>query len=138
MTEPFRVLIVDDNADHRFLTRRAVRTLAPEVAIEALLADGGAAAIALLHAQSPPRVDLVLLDLKMHGMDGLDVLRALRRDARTKALRVVLFSSSEHRSDRAQAIEAGADEYVTKPMGAEAFHECVRETVRRWATRGDA
>jgi CheY-like chemotaxis protein len=130
----FRVLVVDDNEDHRFLTRRAVRSLRDELAIEALTADGGRSALALLLAKEPlSRVDLVLLDLKMHDIDGLEVLRRLRADERARDLRVVLFSSSEHRSDRADALAAGADEYVTKPIAAEAFHACVRDTVRRWA-----
>lgn len=135
MSAPFRVLVVDDNEDHRYLTGRAIRSLSATMPVQVEAADGGEAALVRLHAGPKPEVDLVLLDLKMHGLDGIETLARLRSDPRTRDLRVVLFSSSEHRSDREKALAAGADEVVTKPIAGEAFDECVRDVVRRAAAR---
>lgn len=129
-----RVLIVDDNADHRFLTRRALRTLAPHLAIQIETAEGGTQALARLHATpTPPDIDLVLLDLKMPDMDGIEVLHALRHDERTRTLPVLLFSSTEQDSDRQRALSAGADAIITKPIAAERFQTCIRDTILDWA-----
>lgn len=130
---PLRILVVDDNPDHRFLTRRAIKGLAQQLAVEAEAAEGGVQALARLGASGSPRIDLVLLDLKMPGMDGIEVLEALRKQHATAALPVILFSSSEQKSDRARAMAAGADAVVTKPIGAERFLACIQETVLDWA-----
>lgn len=127
--EPLAILVVDDNADHRFLTQRALRALS-DVQLDVRAAEDGDRALAALRAS---RFDLVLLDVKMPGKDGFDVLRAVRADPALAPLVVVMLSSSENRSDVDRATELGADGYVTKPMDPQRFRDVVCDTVRSFA-----
>lgn len=124
----FKVLVVDDNADHRFLVKRALRALDVEVAF----AEDGQQGLEAARANAP---DLVLLDVKMPLVDGFEVLRRLRADG--VATRIVMFSSSENAQDQDRATALGADGFVTKPLDASAFQDCVRETVERARLRRD-
>ncbi len=74
--------------------------------------------------------DLVLLDIVMPKRNGFDVLRAVRRDARTKQTRVVVISSKNQESDRAWGLRQGADEYVGKPFTAEQLLTTIRKFVK--------
>ena len=122
-----RVLVVDDNPDHRFLTKRALAPLEMDVD----MASGGEEALRRCTTEGVQLPDLVLLDIKMPGLDGFEVLRRLRATPATRRVRVVVFSSSENAQDVARATEAGADGFVTKPLDARAFIDVVRETVER-------
>ena len=124
---PLRVLVVDDNEDHRFLTRRALAPLGERVRVS--LAEDGPAALAAIAASLP---DLVLLDVKMPGMDGFEVLRRLRGDPRSRALPVVLFTSSDHEEERQRALDLGASGFVTKPLDAASFARVVRATLEAY------
>ena len=123
-----RILLVDDNDDHRFLTRRA---LAQAEGVTLLLARDGEEALAACRGPHPPP-HLVLLDIKMPRRDGFEVLAALRADPRTRALPIVMFTSSENGGDVARATSLGADDYVTKPLDARAFGEAVRGILAKW------
>ena len=122
-----RVLVVDDNEDHRFLTRRALAPLRDRV--EVALAEDGPAALAAIAKQAP---DVVLLDVKMPGMDGFEVLRRIREDARTRTLPVVLFTSSDNEDDQARAASLGASGFVTKPLDPATFGRVVRGTLEAY------
>ena len=122
-----RVLVVDDNDDHRFLTRRALAQ-APDVTL--LLARDGEEALAVCRGETRP--DLVLLDIKMPRKDGFEVLAALRADPRTASLPVVMLTSSENGGDVARAKALGADDYVTKALDAKTFGERVRGVLAAW------
>lgn len=76
------------------------------------------------------RPDLVLLDIVMPKRNGFDVLRSVRRDARTKETRVVVVSSKNQESDRAWGLRQGADEYVGKPFTAEQLLTTIRKFVK--------
>lgn len=128
--DPLRVLLVDDNDDHRFLARRALSSLPPSAGVDLALARDGEEALA--RCAAPPRPDLVLLDIKMPRRDGFEVLAALRADPATRDLPVVMFTSSENGGDVARARALGADEYVTKPLDPRAFGEAVRGILQRW------
>ena len=132
---PFTVLLVDDNPDHQFLTRRALRPLEKEGVLAVEVATDGEQALERALAAPP---DLVLLDIKMPRRDGFDVLAHLRDDPRTARLRVVMFTSSENAADIRRAQGLGADGYVTKPLDPQAFARAVRETVEAWLARADA
>lgn len=127
-----RVLVVDDNPDHRFLTKRA---LAPLASVEVLMASGGEEALARANDEQGGRPDFVLLDIKMPGMDGFEVLRRLREAGPTRDLPIVLFSSSENELDRARAKRLGANGFITKPLDARAFIDVVRGTVEAWTRK---
>jgi signal transduction histidine kinase len=102
------VLVVDDDAGNRELLARAVAALGHR----ALQADDGAAALATLREGA---VDLMLLDLRMPGMDGHAVLRALHADESLRALPVLVVSGDDDRETALRCIEAGAVDYLPKP-----------------------
>jgi PAS domain S-box-containing protein len=105
-----RVLLVDDNADMREYLRRL---LAGHWNVEAV-ADGFAA-LELARSRTP---DLVLSDVMMPGLDGFQLLRALRADPATRAVPVILLSARAGESDTVEGLDLGADDYLVKPFGA--------------------
>lgn len=107
--KPARVLVVDDEERNR---RLLVAMLAAE-GYAPVEASDGAQALDLVR-QDPP--DLVLLDIMMPGMDGYEVARALKADAATKAIPVVMVTALDDRDSRLRGLEAGAEEFVTKPV----------------------
>ena len=128
----FRVLIVDDNPDHRFLTRRALKGLD---GVEVALAGDGNEAVASATAKRP---DLALIDVKMPGMDGFEVLVRIRAALQPDPPRVVMLTSSENAADKERAAMLGADGFVTKPIDAKEFAILVRATVGSWAAKRTA
>jgi PAS domain S-box-containing protein len=117
-TQPLsRVLVADDNADMRdYLTR----ILSPHYRVEAV-ADG-AAALGRIRADAP---DLLLSDVMMPGLDGFELLAAIRKDERTRVLPVVLLSARAGEEARIEGLRAGADEYLAKPFSARELLACI-------------
>lgn len=76
---------------------------------------------------------VLLLDIKMPRMDGLEVLNDLRRDGRFKALPIVILSSSREESDLARSWDLGVNAYVVKPVDVDQFFDAVRTLGRFWA-----
>jgi PAS domain S-box-containing protein len=112
-----RILLADDNADMR---NYLGRLLGPRYAVE-IAADGKAALEAIL--KSPP--DLVLTDVMMPGMSGLELLRAIRGNPRTSTLPVILLSARAAEESRVEGLEHGADDYLVKPFSAREVLACV-------------
>jgi two-component system sensor histidine kinase/response regulator len=110
-SRPKRILLVDDNPKN--LTVLEIRLQAP--GRELLFATSGEVAIALYDTQAP---DLVLLDLVMPGIDGLGVLRHIRRHPQRPHTPVILITAHSERSHRLLGLQAGADEFLEKPIDA--------------------
>ncbi len=126
-----RVLLVEDNPTDEKLALRAFARSG--VTIEIAVARDGADALArLLGGGAMPQV--VLLDLKLPRVDGLEVLRRLRADARTKLLPVVVLTASKEEEDLARAYALGANAYVRKPLDFNEFAETARTLLRFWVT----
>ena len=113
-----RILIADDNAVSRELLRHILKGACDEI-IEA--SEGREA----LQKAVEARPDLVLLDLEMPRLDGYAVLRRLRQDPCLAATRVVAVTARAMQGDREQALAAGFDGYVTKPINAVEVRRCV-------------
>lgn len=131
------ILLVEDNPDDEALTLRALRknNIANEVVVardgvEALDYLFGTGAWAGRAAGAMPQV--VLLDLKLPRLDGLEVLRRLRGDERTKLLPVVILTSSNEEEDRIAGYTLGANSYVRKPVDFSQFAEAVRQLGLYW------
>jgi CheY-like chemotaxis protein len=107
------VLVVDDDPDHRMLISRAVQTGVERGEVEVVTAGGGERALAYLRAEGP-LPHLVLLDLKMPGVDGFAVLRAVRADPDLKGLPVIVLSSSDHPDDIMKSYREGTNCYLVK------------------------
>src|SRR5687767_6106564 len=104
-----RILVVDDiDSNVRLLEAK----LSAEY-YEVLTASDGPTALAIAASESP---DVVLLDVMMPGMDGFQVCRRLKDDPLTRHIPVVLVTALDGREDRIQGLEAGADEFLTKPI----------------------
>jgi two-component system response regulator len=128
-----RVLLVEDDPDHVFLVRRALADLAgTEVTVE-VAGDGEQAAERLGRWRSEPRPGLVLLDLKMPRMGGLELLGRIRADDATRELPVVVLTSSERPEDRDEALRQGATWFVCKPTDGRRFRAELLQHGDRWA-----
>jgi CheY-like chemotaxis protein len=110
------VMLVEDDPAHAELTLRSIEELAPQLCDVVHVQDGQAAIDHLRHASSLP--DLVLLDLRLPRMDGLEVLTAVRSDAELKLIPMVVLTTSDAASDRERALALGATSYLVKPFGA--------------------
>jgi len=120
-----RVLIVDDEPQ----TRRALRIALVAHAFEVADARSGEEAMERLRAEIP---DVVLLDLKMPGMGGLATCREIRACADVP---VIVVSGRKAEKDKIEALEAGADDYITKPLSVEELLARIRAVRRRSAPR---
>jgi two-component system KDP operon response regulator KdpE len=121
-----RVLVVDDEPS-------IVRVVAANLrarGYEALTAASGEAALALIETQQP---DCIVLDLRLPGVDGLEVLRRLRTWATTP---VVILTAVDDQRDKATALDLGADDYVTKPFAMAELLARVREALRHGQAQG--
>jgi two-component system response regulator len=130
-----KVLLVEDDEDHVFLIRRAFADLPDAHVTVEVAGDGEHALERLARARfepgGPPQ--LVLLDLKMPRMDGLEVLRRIRSDEAAHGLPVVVLTSSERQEDREQALRLGATWFVCKPIDGGRFRAEIQQLGDRWA-----
>jgi two-component system response regulator len=131
------ILLVEDNADDEALTLRALKK--NNITNEVVVARDGAEALDYLfgtgaHAGRDTNVQpqVVLLDLKLPKVEGLEVLRRLRADARTKLLPVVILTTSNEEQDRLRGYGMGANSYVRKPVDFGEFIEAVRQLEMYW------
>jgi CheY-like chemotaxis protein len=128
------ILLVEDNLHDEELTLRALRK--SNVLNPVFVARDGAEALDyLLGPADPmarPQPQVVLLDLKLPKVDGLEVLRRLRADVRTRLLPVVVLSSSREQQDLVSSYELGANSYVRKPVDFAQFLEVARQLGLYW------
>lgn len=124
------IVLVEDNPDDERLTLRALRR--GKITNQILVARNGEEALDLIFAQNPlPCV--VLLDLKLPKIDGLEVLRYLRDNELTRLLPVVMLTSSSEERDIVESYSLGANSYVRKPVDIDQFTEAVRQLGLYWA-----
>lgn len=123
------ILLVEDNADDEALTLRALRK--NNIRNDVIVAHDGVEALELL-LQQELRPQVVLLDLKLPRVDGLEVLRQLRADARTQLLPIVILTSSREEQDMVQGYRLGANSYVRKPVDFEQFLQAVQQLGLYW------
>lgn len=131
------ILLVEDSPDDVDLTMRALEK--NKISNRISVCEDGALALAYLHGRSDddksyknslPQV--VLLDLKLPKVDGLEVLKAIRGHKRTALLPVVVLTSSKEEKDMVESYSLGANSYVRKPVSFEEFLEAVRELGMYW------
>jgi two-component system response regulator len=131
------ILLVEDDSNDVSLTLRAFKQY--KITNDVTVAQDGAEALDYLFARGAhagrggndlPTV--VLLDLKLPKVDGLEVLRQVRSDERTKLLPVVILTSSDEERDIVESYRLGANSYVRKPVEFENFAEAVRQLGLYW------
>jgi two-component system response regulator len=131
------ILLVEDNADDEELTLRALAK--SNIMNRVVVARDGVEALDFLfmrgaHATRDPNQgpQVVLLDLKLPKLDGLEVLRQLRADARTRRLPVVILTSSAEDQDVLRGYDLGANSYIRKPVDFTQFVDAVRQLGLYW------
>ena len=123
------ILLIEDNPTDIELARRAFGRE------RLVVAEDGDEAMAYLWGRARDTIGmpaLTLLDLKLPGCSGIEVLRQLRADARTQRIPVVVLSSSSEESDIAAAYDAGANSYIRKPVDYRKFVKAVEQLVAYW------
>lgn len=137
MNEAYEILVVEDNPLDLEMTLRALRRA--NIANTIHVARDGAEALEFLfcegaHAQrrieDAPR--LVLLDLKLPKVDGLEVLARLKADPRTRAIPIVMLTSSREQRDLVESYQLGVNSYIVKPVDFENFVEAARQLGSYW------
>lgn len=137
------ILLVEDNARDEVLTLRALKQSG--VANEIIVARDGVEAFEYLFGtgryegrDTKVQPQLILLDLKLPKIDGLQVLTRLRDDDRTKRLPVVIFTSSSEQEDMMRSYDLGANSYIRKPVDFEQFAEATRQVGMYWVLLNEA
>ena len=137
ITELKRILLAEDNPNDVELTLAALAEI--NLANEVVVVRDGAETLDYLYrrngfANRPPgHPAVLLLDLKMPKIDGLDVLRALKADAQLRTIPVVMLTSSREEQDLVRSYTLGANAYVVKPVDFRSFIDAVRQLGAFWA-----
>lgn len=133
MTAPVDIIVIEDNPYDAELAAKVLKKEGPSIRIEVF--DDGEEALEFIsqahsHGRGYPR--LILLDLKLPKVSGLEILHQLKTDERTKEIPVVVFTSSAEERDRLESYKLGADSYVVKPVDFTDFRRSVIEIAKRW------
>jgi HAMP domain-containing protein/signal transduction histidine kinase/CheY-like chemotaxis protein len=119
------VLVVDDDVRNIF----ALTSLLEDHELNVLHAENGRTGIELL--KSTPKIDLVLMDIMMPEMDGYETMRAIRQEPRLRSLPIIALTAKAMKGDRAKCLEAGASDYITKPVDLEQLFSVLRVWIGR-------
>jgi two-component system response regulator len=127
--EALDILLVEDNPNDAELTQRALKKV--NLGTQLAIARDGAEALEYLLGNRPmPKV--IFLDLKLPKIDGIEVLRRLRADARTRAVPVVVLTSSQEEKDISECYKLGVNSYVVKPVEFDKFYKAVGDLAIYW------
>ena len=134
---PITILLVEDNPDHAELVKRNLEEF--QVANRIFHVEDGEAALDYLHNRaaysdpnSCPRPDLILLDLRLPRIDGLEVLKQIKNDKALHIIPVVILTTSEGERDLAMAYEYNANSYVAKPVDFDRFAHLMKDLGFFW------
>jgi two-component system, response regulator len=137
------ILLAEDNPDDVQLTLRALKK--SKIMNEVVVAQDGVEALEYLfgtgkYAGRDTKIlpQVVLLDLKMPKMDGLEVLQRIRKDGRTKLLPVVVLTTSSEDRDRVESYKLGANSYIRKPVDFNQFAEAINQLGLYWLVLNEA
>jgi two-component system response regulator len=123
------ILLVEDNPDDAELTQRALKKADVEARLE--IARDGAEAIEFL-LSSRPKPKVIFLDLKLPKVDGIEVLRRVREDDRTRTIPVIVLTSSQEERDITECYKLGVNSYVVKPVEFDRFYKVVGDLGTYW------
>jgi two-component system response regulator len=136
-TDGIEILLVEDNQDDLDMTLRALRkaNLANRIqiardgeeALEFIFCEGAHAARKI---ENTPK--LILLDLKLPKVDGMEILKRVKNDARTKRIPTVILTSSKEQRDVVESYHLGVNSYIVKPVNFESFATAVQELGMYW------
>jgi DNA-binding response OmpR family regulator len=124
------ILLVEDDPDHELLTIRALKK--SNIANDIHVARDGAEAIEILFGENAIKPQVVLLDLKLPKVEGLEVLRRIRETKETRMLPVVVLTSSDEERDVVRSYQLGVNSYIRKPVNFNDFAEATRQLGMYW------
>lgn len=130
MTTAVEILLVEDNPQDAELAIRALRK--NHLANHLLHLDDGQEALDFLFNDSNEMPRLILLDLKMPRVDGLEVLRALKKDEKRKMIPIVVLTSSKEERDIVESYKLGVNAYIVKPVDFDQFVKAVTQVGMFW------
>ena len=137
MSQEVEILLVDDSPEDVELTVLALRR--SKLSNDIQIAEDGAEALDFLFCRGPHKErtfshppKLVLLDLKLPKVDGLEVLRTIRGDERTKTIPVVILTSSKEQKDVIDGYKLGVSAYIQKPVDFDQFADTIRQIGMFW------
>ena len=137
------ILVVEDNPEDEELTLRALKK--NRIGNEIVVVRDGAEALDFLFCRNTfagrdPQAlpELILLDIRLPKIDGLEVLRRLRAEKHTQSLPIVLLSSSNEKNDVIEGYKSGANSYVRKPIDFTQFIEAIRQLGLYWLALNEA
>lgn len=134
MQKPAHLLLVEDDDAHAELVQLVLQSR--DTTDTVARATDGEEALAYLRREGPfadrPRPDAVLLDLRLPGIDGHDVLRQIKTDVRLRTIPVVVLTTSAAESDRAAAYTHHANSYLVKPTDFDEFDRMIRDVAAYW------
>jgi CheY-like chemotaxis protein len=122
------ILLVEDNAAHANLIEMALEDAGASASVERVQTGE----LALERLESGPRPAVVVLDLKLPGIDGMRVLNRIKSDARMRATPVIMLTTSSSDDDRRTAYREHVNSYIVKPLEFAEFETVVREIERYW------
>lgn len=135
--EPLSILLIEDEEAHAELTRRAIRKAGNANRIH-IVSDGEEAFDFLCNRgayadkSKYPLPGLILLDINLPGIDGIEVLKKLKKDPKLKKIPVIMLTTSEREEDIVRSYEHYANSYLTKPVGFKAFEEKIKQIDFYW------
>jgi two-component system, response regulator len=135
------ILLVEDSVEDAELTLRALRRQRLDRRVQVV--GDGAQALELLFGAGDGSVELarprlILLDLKLPKVDGIEVLRRIKNDERTRTIPVVMLTSSREERDLVQSYRLGVNSYIVKPVDAENFILAISEIGLYWLLRNES
>ena len=137
MEHPVEILLIEDNPDEAQLTIRSLKS--HNLANRLMHIDDGEEALEFIFSTGkyadnklPFNPKLILLDLKLPKVDGLEILKKLKADERTKLLPVAVLTSSKEERDIIESYKLGVNSYIVKPVNFESFSKAVLELGMYW------
>ncbi len=135
--EPLNILLVEDEEAHAELTKRSIRKAGNANRIDVVY--DGEEALNYLYNKGKyadktkyPRPGLILLDIKLPGIDGIQVLKTIKEDPNLKRMPVIMLTTSKRDEDIAQSYNYYANSYLTKPVGFKEFEDKIQQLDYYW------
>ena len=132
--EKMKVLVVEDNPNDVTIIKRAMRK--SDVKCELYFARDGEEALDVLYQKNDfediPRPDLILLDINLPKIDGLEVLETIKKDEGLRRIPVIVLTISDREGDMVRAYDSGAASYMTKPVDSKDFERLIQTVQDYW------